>query len=264
MLFIFGNRRDILLKYIAISIIALIMLKFSPGLEIKGALPDNPILFFVLIGLLTLIMLVLITSSNIFEEILDSFLVLITFSTFYLLFNIITQNYLISWIAGCLSIFAHYVFENNKIWKELWTIAIFSITIYILSSTLSLETLLLFVGILSVYDYVSVFLTKHMIHMAKPILDKYYKEATETKERTFMLGGGDVVIPISLSLSSFFSISPVVGVLSLFLTYLGVFVCLNIVEEFGYISAIPVICFYTLFGLSFGILFYCGHFLFTL
>ena len=81
----------------------------------------------------------------------------------------------------------------------------------LLGASLDVFPLLIFAGILMLYDFVSVFLTKHMVYMAKEITsqptallasfqDK--RVSRTTGRRYFMLGGGDLVVP-SLIFTSF-------------------------------------------------------------
>ncbi len=65
--------------------------------------------------------------------------------------------------------------------------------------------LILFILLLACYDFVSVFITKHMVYMAKNIADKptAFTAAVPCKEinHTFQLGGGDVAIPLMFASS---------------------------------------------------------------
>ncbi len=81
----------------------------------------------------------------------------------------------------------------------------------LLGASLDVFPILIFAGILMVYDFVSVFLTKHMVYMAKEITsqptallagfqDK--RVSRKTGRRYFMLGGGDLIVP-SLIFTSF-------------------------------------------------------------
>ena len=62
---------------------------------------------------------------------------------------------------------------------------------------------LLFIVLLSVYDYIAVFKTKHMVTLAKAITKKNlaFTYALPTKEHKFELGTGDLVIPLTFSVS---------------------------------------------------------------
>ncbi|MFH0986813.1 MAG: presenilin family intramembrane aspartyl protease [Candidatus Micrarchaeota archaeon] len=66
---------------------------------------------------------------------------------------------------------------------------------------------MVFMLLLSIYDFISVFITKHMVYMAKALTDKptAFTAAIPTKtahyEHVFQLGGGDIVIPLMFAVS---------------------------------------------------------------
>jgi len=69
--------------------------------------------------------------------------------------------------------------------------------------SLGIIPILLFIVLLSVYDYIAVFKTKHMITLAKGVTKKNlsFTFALPTKEHQFELGTGDMVIPLAFSIS---------------------------------------------------------------
>lgn len=91
----------------------------------------------------------------------------------------------------------------------------------IIGASLGITPILLFILFLSIYDFVSVFITKHMVYMAKAITKQptaftaavphKFKKPTTTfaipgkpvKQRihVFQLGGGDLAIPLTFSIS---------------------------------------------------------------
>ncbi|MDW7998938.1 MAG: presenilin family intramembrane aspartyl protease, partial [Thermodesulfovibrio sp.] len=90
----------------------------------------------------------------------------------------------------------------------------------IIGASLEVIPALLLVVLLSAYDFISVFVTKHMIYLAKAIVDtdaaftfsfphKFKKavllekegKQTRVKEHAFQLGGGDVLLPLIFSVS---------------------------------------------------------------
>jgi presenilin-like A22 family membrane protease len=60
-----------------------------------------------------------------------------------------------------------------------------------------------FIILLSVYDLIAVFKTKHMVTLAKGVTQKNlaFTFALPTKEHTFELGTGDMVIPLTFAVS---------------------------------------------------------------
>ena len=104
----------------------------------------------------------------------------------------------------------------------------------LLGLSLGIVPCIIFMIILSVYDFISVFITKHMVHMAKAITEKpmaftiaaphEFKQAkyipvknAKSKIHVFQLGLGDIIIPLMFSVSIlnkftiFNSIAAVIG-----------------------------------------------------
>ncbi len=77
----------------------------------------------------------------------------------------------------------------------------------IIGSSFSVLPVMLFILLLSVYDFFSVFISKHMVYLAKAITEKptAFTAAIPTKTNeythTFQLGGGDLVIPLVFAVS---------------------------------------------------------------
>jgi presenilin-like A22 family membrane protease len=69
--------------------------------------------------------------------------------------------------------------------------------------SLGLLPILVFIVLLSIYDIIAVFGTKHMVVMAKHLTKKNlaFTYAIPTKDHQFELGTGDLVIPLALSVS---------------------------------------------------------------
>jgi len=77
----------------------------------------------------------------------------------------------------------------------------------IIGGSLGVLPVIIFLLLLSIYDFVSVFLTKHMVYMAKAITERpmAFTAAVPVKTKgyshTFQLGGGDLVMPLILAVS---------------------------------------------------------------
>lgn len=90
----------------------------------------------------------------------------------------------------------------------------------VIGASLEVVPALIFVVLLSFYDFISVFVTKHMVYMAKAIVEsdsaftlsfphKFKKTVTveyggkplKTRKHTFQLGGGDILLPLLFSVS---------------------------------------------------------------
>ncbi len=73
----------------------------------------------------------------------------------------------------------------------------------IIGVSLGVVPILVFIVLLSVYDFIAVFKTKHMVTLAKSITKKNlsFTFAMPTKKHTFELGTGDMVIPLAFAVS---------------------------------------------------------------
>ncbi len=128
-------------------------------------------------------------------------------------------------VAGILAVVVRLVYGNNELVQNVSTALIVGITIAIVAAGLSPVVTLLLLVILAVYDYVSVFVTKHMVTLAKAVAGPGAKVGHGEKH---LLGAGDVAIPgmfaISLARASLLasvlaSIGTVLGLL--FTTWLA-------------------------------------------
>lgn len=74
-----------------------------------------------------------------------------------------------------------------------------------LGISLGIIPIMFFIFLLSVYDIVAVFFTKHMLVLAKAITEKKlaFLFVIPTKKKEFRLGGGDIAIPMMVSASLF-------------------------------------------------------------
>ena len=77
----------------------------------------------------------------------------------------------------------------------------------VIGASFSVLPVMAFILLLSIYDFFSVFISKHMIYLAKAITEKptAFTAAIPTKTKnythTFQLGGGDLVIPLVFAVS---------------------------------------------------------------
>jgi len=138
----------------------------------------------------------------------------------------------------------------------------------VIGASLGIVPVLIFMLLLTIYDFVSVFITKHMIHLAKEITKRptafvvsiphrfkksvsfaHEKRKRKKKIHVFQLGSGDIAIPLIFSVSVLSSYTLVHGLL----TTIGSVVALGIlifylVRKPG--RALPAIPFVTLGSLA--------------
>jgi len=103
----------------------------------------------------------------------------------------------------------------------------------VMGASLGVLPVLIFMLLLTIYDFISVFVTKHMIHLAKEITKRptafvvsiphkfkksvsfaYEKKKRKKKIHVFQLGAGDIAIPLVFSVSVLSAYSFVHGLLT--------------------------------------------------
>ncbi|MFH1586290.1 MAG: presenilin family intramembrane aspartyl protease [Candidatus Diapherotrites archaeon] len=130
---------------------------------------------------------------------LESFIIFITsallFSTFYDSLLVVPLSLLIVLLR---IVFAKHIWLRNAT-----SIISTAVVGALLGVSLGIIPVIIFMILLSVYDFIAVFKTKHMVKMAKAISSKNlsFTYAIPTKEHTFELGTGDMVIPLVFSAS---------------------------------------------------------------
>lgn len=117
---------------------------------------------------------------------------------------------------------------------------------------LTFPAALLFLVLLSIYDYIAVFKTKHMVKMAQSISKKEMSFVITSKQMTmageigFELGTGDMLMPIVLEVSGF-QLNPTYSIIifiSSIFALLALFILLS--RKKTTLPALPVIAFFNI------------------
>lgn len=118
---------------------------------------------------------------------------------------------IISLILAIALVISRIVFKENILLRNVSSIFAIIGAGALIGVSLGTIPVIIFLGLLAVYDYIAVFKTKHMITMAKAITSKNlaFTIALPTKERKFELGTGDLVLPLMLSASIFAEFKPI-------------------------------------------------------
>jgi len=211
---------------------------------IPGVSSESPELSFFLFGyiiVVTLVILFIIRIKKSFLRGLEAFVVFFSsWITFSFLIPFSIQNiwlYYVDYLVSPLGLIAPVLLTVLSldflfaialtVWKALrptiWSqniAAIFSGSGVgaLLGLSLGIVPCIIFMIVLSIYDYVSVFITKHMVNMAKAVTERpmaftiaaphKFKEAkyipskgAKKKIHIFQLGLGDIIIPLMFSVS---------------------------------------------------------------
>ncbi|MEK7123673.1 MAG: presenilin family intramembrane aspartyl protease, partial [Patescibacteria group bacterium] len=122
--------------------------------------------------------------------------------------------------------------------------------------------------VLSVYDYIAVYKTKHMVKMAKEMIERgavfalilpekpvhYFESAPKIKgpqEGIFFLGAGDLVFPLVMSASVFSGVGLAAAVITAAFSVFGLFLThflLSVQEKRAPMPALPPIALLTIIG----------------
>ncbi len=131
-------------------------------------------------------------------------------------------------------LFTIYYFRYaGKCAKDVLNILLFVSISAIISLYLNITTALILIAIISVYDYISVFVTKHMITLAKTFSGSSFGGislmARKTKKAEVFLGGGDMAFPAILANEFFLHYNLTSGIFAVIGAVLG----LSIILFFG-------------------------------
>lgn len=193
-----------------------------------------------------------------------------TFLTFYILFP---QNILVDFVLA-LILNVWRIMRPSGLLQNLSLALVIPSIGALIGTSLGVIPSLLFIVLLSIYDFISVFITKHMIYMAKEITKrpsafalsmpyKFKKLKTivsgkrelKKKLHVFQLGSGDMVIPLMFAVS----VLSTYGFIQALITVIGsavsfFFMLYFFTKKPRPLPAIPIICAGTLAGFLISVL----------
>ncbi len=147
-----------------------------------------------------------------------SFFILANFYAVFFFYATYASVYaeMIAIAAAVLSVIYYFKYAGN-IGRNTINIMIFITISAAIAIALGPIPSLILVGVIAVYDYISVFITKHMITLAKGLSEKSFLAgitfmARSEKKKVAMLGGGDIVFPAILIDAMFFLYSTLAGI----------------------------------------------------
>ena len=163
---------------------------------------SNSIGLFVYILVFTAILLVLLKYFKKWFLILKALELIVVFGTSSLVFSV----FLPEWIALILAVaivLLRVVYRKNIWSKNISSVLATAGAGALIGIALGIIPVIVFIVLLSIYDFIAVFKTKHMVTLAKGITQKNlsFTFALPTKEHTFELGTGDLVIPLTFAVS---------------------------------------------------------------
>jgi presenilin-like A22 family membrane protease len=233
---------EIIGLYVGMQYISLIRTgAISPVVE-NPASPLNALKIFIYLIITTIIVLIVVRFLRIKNIILRGLELLAVFFSSWLVFDIIVPFGIVFAIG--LTIWR--ALKPNYINKTLASIFAIAGAGALIGASIDVLPAMIFVVILSLYDFVSVFITKHMVYMAKAMVEsdsaftfsfpykfkrpvKLEYERKKVKVHVFQLGGGDILVPLLFSVSVLRQFTIFNSVCSL----LGSFVALGVLLYFA-------------------------------
>jgi presenilin-like A22 family membrane protease len=259
--------------YLGNGLIALINSgEVAPAFENPNSV-TNSLFLFVYIIVATAVLLVAIRYIKSIIRIIEAIVVFTaSYFTFFILFP---QSFILD-VAAAIAFSLWRIFRPGVLIQNL-TIALTIPAIgALLGTSLGILPSLIFIVLLAAYDFVSVFITKHMIYLAKEVMSrpsafalslpyKFKKpvviqrgnEKIRKKFHVFQLGSGDLAIPLMFAVSVMTSY----GIVRALVTVIGS--CISFFFMFYFFTkkpralpAIPIICAGTMAGFIISMMFF--------
>ncbi len=141
--------------------------------------------------------------------------------------------------------------EKDEYYANLLNLMMFASIGALFSTIFSLQAVIIFLLIISAYDFVSVFMTKHMVKIAKSNKDQglFAGLIVNWRGSTLVLGGGDVALPLIFQGVVLASYGVAAAFFTIFGAVLGLAVLLFIGEKKKFYPAMPFITTGLLVGL---------------
>jgi presenilin-like A22 family membrane protease len=167
-------------------------------------------LLYLLIGLLVITgIILLLIHFKLIEVVIGlfifvSFLVLLDFFNvlFSPLFSVFGEQLTLASLALSILFIVYYFKYAGSVGMNVINIIMFITISSIVSLALNILTAMILIAVIAIYDYIAVFVTKHMITLAKGLKNRYLLGGITlaahrtTKRGTAFLGGGDMVFPM--------------------------------------------------------------------
>jgi presenilin-like A22 family membrane protease len=256
LLFIFSTTQFLGL-YVASNFLNLINAGLAEPVFENPELASNSVIFFSLILLSTFLILLILKYFRIVLRGLEALAIFISSAfTFDLIF--LNANFPIGIIFASILTFFRF-FKPSTITLNLALIFSASGVAAIFGCSLGIVPSLLLLVFLSAYDFFSVFISKHMIYLAKELSKDSIliagrpaktKGKISKKEGISRMGGGDIIIPLIFSISALRSYGLFSAILSIAGSIFSLFLLLSIGTKklIKPLPALPFICSGTLAG----------------
>ncbi len=166
---------------------------------------DNSIGLFIWILAMTIVLLALIKFAPdwLFYWIVKTIESLAVFSTAIIVLAPTEAEGLAVYGLALLLVLLRVAFSGNVVLRNVSSVVATAGAGALIGASLGVLPILAFLILVSIYDFIAVFRTKHMVKLAKGITGKNFSFtfALPTKEHQFELGTGDIVVPMMFAVS---------------------------------------------------------------
>ncbi len=214
---IFKNKTflfSFLLIFLFCQILSIVIAVYLLPLDLQMALVDkNPNSIWnavFIVGYIIFFTIVILVLKKFFKSgnFLFLFEIMALFSGISLVFSLILSS-VFSYVVTTYLLILKYSFKKETIYTKWYNNLLLGIAISgaatVIGLSLGIIPVIVFLVLLSIYDLVAVFYTKHMVTLANMIIKKKVSLifVIPSKKREYKLGGGDIVIPAVISISLF-------------------------------------------------------------
>lgn len=205
-------------------------------------LPSYLELLYIVVGILVFTGIILVLIRYGLLKIIVGFFAIVSFLVLTQFFDIVLSPLFLDvndWFIflpfiASIFIVVYYFKYTNTPFRNFVNILIFLTIASIISLALGVIPSIILIAIIAVYDYIAVFVTKHMVTLAKGLSGQVFFgglvfAARKVKKGRLLLGGGDIVFPAILVDALYVNYPPIAATIAM----LGALVGLSIILFFG-------------------------------
>ena len=260
---IFKNKTflfSFLLIFLFCQILSIVIAVYLLPLDLQMALVDkNPNSIWnavFIVGYIIFFTIVILVLKKFFKSgnFLFLFEIMALFSGISLVFSLILSS-VFSYIVTTYLLILKYSFKKETIYTKWYNNLLLGIAISgaetVIGLSLGIIPVIVLLVLLSIYDLVAVFYTKHMVTLANMIIKKKVSLifVIPSKKREYKLGGGDIVIPAVISVCLFSLLLKtstfLFSLMAVFFVWLasivGLVITFYILEKYKKIKALPAL-----------------------
>lgn len=158
------------------------------------------------------------------------------FATSTIVLGSFLKNDFVVFIFVLIILAYRYTHKQNILFKNFVSIIAIAGAGSLIGVSLGVIVVIIFMILLSIYDFIAVFKTKHMIELGKNVVKQNlaFTITMPTKKHSFELGNGDLIIPLILATSiianGFFNNNFLVAILCLIGSLIGLIISIYLVS----------------------------------